>query len=213
MNTLYHADRWKSVAELRAFLDTTQNPVVLLEGTRQLSEADAVHLVALGRKLATELPTVTFRTGNATGSDTAFAEGVAAVDARRLQFVLPNARMGRSRIPPLSYAMGFESLPASATGRIAEATAQATPDNRRLVEHYQQTEKPTRSSQKAAYLLRDTLKVMGCAEAGLAPATFGIFYVNQLDPTGGGTGHTLRVCLQSSVPVITQLVWWRWLAA
>jgi hypothetical protein len=210
MNTLYQTNRLKSVAELKTILETAQNPVVLLEGTRQLSEAESAPLVALGRRLATELPAVTFRTGNATGSDTAFAQGVAAVDASRLQFVLPNARMGRGRLPSVSYAMGLESLPVIAAGRIAEATAKVTPENRRLVEHYQQTPTPTRNSQKAASLLRDTLKVMGCAEAGLAPATLGIFYVNQLDPTGGGTGHTMRVCLQCSVPVITQLVWWRW---
>ncbi|MFA5193830.1 MAG: hypothetical protein WC740_24230 [Verrucomicrobiia bacterium] len=213
MSNLYDARRWKSLGELRAFLETTSNPVVLLEGTRQLSASESGPLVTLGRKLATELPTVTFRTGNASGSDSAFAEGVAAVDARRLQFLLPNDRMGRGRIPSLSYTMGLESLPQNAAGRVAEATMQATPDNRRLVEHYQQAEKPTRSSQKATYLLRDTLKVMGCAETGLAPATVGIFYVNQMDPMSGGTGHTIRVCIQYSVPVVTQMGWWRWLSA
>lgn len=58
MSRLYDAKRWKTFAEFRAFLETTPNPVVLLEGTRQLTESEAAPLVALGRKLATELPNV-----------------------------------------------------------------------------------------------------------------------------------------------------------
>jgi hypothetical protein len=212
MKTIYEAERWRSVAELRSYLEAASQPVVLLEGTRQLPESERGSLVALGKMLAAELPAVIFRTGNAPGSDTAFAEGVAAVDARRLQFVLPNRRMGRDRIPSVSYAMGLESLPQSATGRVAEATVEATPAYRRLADHYQQTPKPTTTSRKAAYLLRDTLKVTGCSESGLAPATFGIFNVNSANPLGGGTGHTIRVCLQCSVPVVTQAVWREWLS-
>ena len=60
------------------------------------------------------------------------------------------------------------------------------------------------------YLLRDTLKVIGSAEAGLSPATAGVFYVNEADPLTGGTGHTIRVCLECRIPVVFQAVWREW---
>jgi hypothetical protein len=63
----------------------------------------------------------------------------------------------------------------------------------------------------AAYLLRDTIKVIGCEDLGLAPADFGIFYVRASDPMKGGTGHTIRVCRERGVPVLTQDQWMSWL--
>jgi hypothetical protein len=116
-------------------------------------------------------------------------------------------------VTPLAYTVSFDQLSAQAGNRMAEATSFATPANQRLVDHYQQTNRPTAGRARAAYLLRDTLKVLGCAEAGLTPATVGIFYVNEHDPLGGGTGHTIRVCLQHDVPVVTQKHWRAWLAS
>ena len=202
---------WKTLANLQTYLADRRDPVILLEGTRQLPEEDRPALVALGRLLATQMPTALFRTGNATGSDTAFAEGVALVDARRLQYVLPQSRMGRHRMTPLAYSVSLEQLSTFGGNRVAEATASATPANQRLIAHYRQTTQPTAARAKAAYLLRDTLKVLGSTEAGLAPATLGIFYLNEADPLGGGTGHTIRVCVQHDVPVIPQQHWRGWL--
>ena len=36
--------------------------------------------------------------------------------------------------------------------------------------------------------------------------------LHHVDPLGGGTGHTIRVCLQHAVPVITQEHWRGWLS-
>jgi len=47
---------------------------------------------------------------------------------------------------------------------------------------------------KARYFLRDTVKVIGSQDHGLAPADAGLFFVNSVDPMKGGTGHTMRVC-------------------
>ena len=63
---------------------------------------------------------------------------------------------------------------------------------------------------KMLYLLRDTLKVTGSNALKLAPAACGIFYVNASDPLSGGTGHTIRVCVQNRLPVIDQEVWQKW---
>jgi hypothetical protein len=63
---------------------------------------------------------------------------------------------------------------------------------------------------KATYLLRDTLKVTGSAALVLDPAALGIFFVNEADPTGGGTGHTIKVCGAQDIPAATQTEWRNW---
>ena len=65
-------------------------PVILIEGRRNLPEGMAARLQAVGSWLAEAYPRALFRSGNAEGSDTAFTEGVTAVDPARMQYVLPN---------------------------------------------------------------------------------------------------------------------------
>jgi len=61
-----------------------------------------------------------------------------------------------------------------------------------------------RHTLKAAYIIRDTLKVLGTAS--IAPASFGIFYDDLENPTAGGTGHTMNVCRMHTIPFIDQRV-------
>ncbi len=78
--------------------------VVLLEGRRGITEADAVKARDTARRLALRFPLLRFRSGNAKGSDEAFATGVADADASRLQLVLPYAsHRKKARIPEASY--------------------------------------------------------------------------------------------------------------
>jgi hypothetical protein len=63
----------------KEYLDTLtplSKEIILLEGTRKLMDADAPKLTALAQQLAAQYPNTIFRTGNATGSDEAFAKGV-----------------------------------------------------------------------------------------------------------------------------------------
>lgn len=62
---------------------------------------------------------------------------------------------------------------------------------------------------KAAYIIRDMLKVLGTGNLG--PATFGIFYDDQENPRSGGTGHTMNVCDMNNIPFIDQKTWFDWL--
>lgn len=213
MKRLYRPNAFASVAELACAIRHQDRPVVLVEGTRDLPEADRRRVVALGQMLALDLPRAIFRTGNATGSDTAFAEGVAAVDANRLQYVLPHAGMGRQRRRAESLAVALDAVPPAAEQVLANATASASPRSQRLVELYVREKGGSAPAAKGAYLMRDTLKVLGCAELHLAPATVGIFYVNEADPMAGGTGHTLRVCIEHGVPVVPQKIWRNWLTS
>jgi hypothetical protein len=62
---------------------------------------------------------------------------------------------------------------------------------------------------KAAYILRDTVKVMGTR--ALKPASCALFYDDLGKPRHGGTGHTMAVCERIGVPFLDQRVWMRWL--
>jgi len=63
---------------------------------------------------------------------------------------------------------------------------------------------------KATYLLRDSMKVLGHSEEFPKPVC-GIFFTDPSDPMAGGTGHTIRVCQQESVPVVFQTDWLEWM--
>jgi hypothetical protein len=54
-----------------------------------------------------------------------------------------------------------------------------------------------RHAESAKLLIRDVLKVYGSKSNGFLPATAAMFYVNFENPRGGGTGHTVRACVDS----------------
>ncbi len=63
--------------------------VVLLEGKREVPAEDQDRLRALGRMVTGGTKHITFRSGNAEGSDHFFSVGVAGVDPKRLQVITP----------------------------------------------------------------------------------------------------------------------------
>lgn len=208
---LYGAGELTSLEGLVAKVAAVPNPVILLEGTRDLPEHYHPHLVRIASILARTLPRATFRSGNADGSDAAFAAGVHAVDPARLEIVLPYEGHRRASRPTDARVVALEKIWTVAEGRLLSSTYDATPGYERLTDAYRATGRASVPGSKAAYLLRDTLKVTGVPEAGIAPATLGLFYVNPDDPLRGGTGHTLRVCARHGVPTVLQSVWMKWL--
>ena len=46
------------------------------------------------------------------------------------------------------------------------------------------------------------IKAIGTEE--IRPATFGIFYDDLDKPKEGGTGHTMNVCIQNNIPILTK---------
>ena len=163
--------------------------------------------------LCAEFPRAVFRSGNAEGADAVFAGAVAGCNPGRLELVLPNVGMGRARRPPGARCLSLDNLPESELEHVVNLTRKAGRDAGRLGEHYlkQRNGPSSAASSKAAYLLRDTLKVVGSEVLGLAPTTMGIFFVNENQPNGGGTGHTVRVCELNGVPVATQWEWIEWI--
>lgn len=82
-----------------------------------------------------------------------------------------------------------------------------SPKNKKLIEYRATFPKLER---RAAYLLRDTMKVMGFSDVFASP-TVALFYVDPEDPEAGGTGHTVRVCRHQGVPYVFQDVWMDWI--
>ena len=205
------SDTIEDVEDLGLLIDAADSPTVLLEGTRSLPNAEREELVRLAQLLARRYPAARFRTGNASGADEAFAEGVAVVDPTRLEYVLPTAGMRRKSRVPGAYAMSLRDVPE--IRGVAQWTNRATPRNERLVDRYLDDGGRSRLSAKAAYLLRDTVKVVGSTTLALPAATAGVFYANPSDPMKGGTGHTIRVCRDHGVPVVLADVWRGWLSA
>lgn len=108
--------------------------VVLLEGRRLISPEDYERATKLARHHATQFPRLRFRSGNAEGSDQAFFEGVAQVDANRLQVVAPYATHRKG----VRYTDELYDSPASMSkvqeDEVAYKTISATPKNRGLIE-------------------------------------------------------------------------------
>lgn len=180
--------------------------VILLEGKRLVQEADAPALVALGKLLAAALPEARFRSGNAPGADALFAEGVCAVDASRMELILPYSGHRKKYSEGLS-TLALDQLNLASEPQVVYHTAKHK-NSRNPVQRYVDG-KRDQSAMKAAYLLRDTVKVLGAA--GIPAASVGLFYVDLQDPESGGTGHTMRVCRDMGIPLWDQTSWFRWL--
>jgi hypothetical protein len=195
-------------ADFSTLLSEAGAPVVLLEGTRELPASQAPALTALAARLARRFPHARFRTGNAKGSDEAFAAGVASVDPSRIEFVLPYAGHRSSQRPAQSPTASLDDISSDRMQEVVDATLQVSPQYQRVAVNYRECKMPPRQRATAQLILRDTLKVTG---TGAMPAPVaGIFYVHSADPDRGGTGHTMRVCRAQGVPVISQCHWLAW---
>jgi hypothetical protein len=198
--------------EFAASIEKIPSPVILLEGTRDLPIADRPLLTRLAEKLALLFPGAIFRSGNAPGSDSAFLEGVPRVCASRMEHLVPYPGHRKGKALQSIKTIAFEEVPEPEKQAIIEKTVLASPDYRGLVNLYQNNRAWSRHTAKLSYLLRDTLKVIGSKSLRLAPATCGIFYVNESKPLSGGTGHTIRVCRNNRLPVIDQTIWRKWIS-
>lgn len=195
-----------TLAQLQTLIATAPKPVILLEGRRSISSADfrMARLTALG--LAKLFPQALFRSGNADGSDQAFADGVAEIDPARLQIIAPYEGHRRKFRKEGAHYDSPESLTSLQEEAIAKSTVQASPAISRLIER-RATGGPLAA--KARYLMRDTMKVVDCTK-DIPPPTAALFYIDLTKPEAGGTGHTIRVCQQHGVPCIFQDQWGSW---
>ncbi len=191
-------------SEFSVALEAQSRPVVLLEGTRSLGREAEPFVEQFAANLARQFPDVVFRSGNAPGSDQAFARGVASVDISRLEIVVPYTRHRLSERPPGVRALSLDDI--EDDSELGLLTLAASP----IYEKLFNSRAINASAAKVKYLLRDTLKITGDEKADFAPATAGLFWVNPLKPKTGGTAHTMRVCEKMGLPLWTQEKWEGW---
>lgn len=183
-----------------------QDSIVLLEGKRNVAEADKLRLVALGKLLAENTRFITFRSGNASGADEYFSAGVASVDPSRLQVITPYEGH-RKKQNLAGYTMNLDQNNMVAESELVYASKQNLA-TARLVDDFVAGKK-NKNTIKAAYILRDTAKVLGYGD--WRAATAGVFYDDLKKPESGGTGHTIALCRHYGIPVFNQQVWFEWL--
>ncbi|MEN9415743.1 MAG: hypothetical protein RLZ62_2047 [Bacteroidota bacterium] len=183
-----------------------ENSIVLLEGKRNVLPADTEKLIALGRLLATNTRQIIFRSGNAAGADQLFSDGVVSVNAERLQVVTPySGHRKKTNVAFQTYSL--EEMDLAAEPEVVYH-ARGNKKMEKLIDQYVAGDR-NQYAMKAAYILRDTVKVVGAS--GIRPASIGIFYDDLLEPMSGGTGHTMQVCENNGIPLLDQRTWFEWL--
>jgi hypothetical protein len=195
------------IQDFQKIVSVSPSAVILLEGRRGISEAEALAARDFGEFLARRFPALRFRSGNAEGADQAFSDGVAKVDARRLQIVAPYASHRKKNRNPAVVYSSPDDLSPEQVEEFIKKTAAASPKIGRLLNRWKDG---GALAVKATYLLRDSMKVLGHSEEFPKPIC-GIFFTDPSDPMAGGTGHTIRVCQQESVPVLFQTDWLKWM--
>jgi hypothetical protein len=195
-----------TLSEFTTIAEAYPEAVILLEGRRSIPDHDAALATLTARRLVERFPNLRFRSGNAEGTDQAFSEGIAQVAPWRLQIVGPYAGHRKSARYAHAVYDSPESLSSVQDEELAHKTAKASPKNKGLIG---KRDKKGALAAKAAYLIRDTMKVTGHSELFPKPVC-ALFYVDLNDPFAGGTGHTIRVCQQEGVPYAFQDSWQQW---
>lgn len=186
---------------------SVEKSIILLEGKRNVLENDKAKLTALGKFLALQFQNAIFRSGNATGADYYFSKGVSEIAPKRLQVITPyeNHRQKSN--------VAYDTISLDEIDLVKEEEiiyqSKSNKKTKSLIDKYVDGNKD-RFSIKAAYIIRDTVKVIG-TNSGVLPIHFAFFYDDLDKPKTGGTGHTMTVCEMNYIPYLTQDVWEKWI--
>jgi hypothetical protein len=183
-----------------------EGSVVLLEGKRNVLKIDQPKLKALGALLAQKTRFMKFRSGNSEGADDFFSEGVAAVNIERLEVIVPYT--GHRKKNNRAYdTFSLDDIHLAGESDIIYYSKN-NKKTEKLIDQFVAGEK-NKFTIKAAYIIRDTIKVLGSEK--IRPASFGVFYDDLKSPIQGGTGHTIDVCIKNKIPTVNQTTWFNWL--
>ena len=197
----------KSIMTFENFCKLHANGIILLEGKRNVKPEDQAKLIGIGKLLATHLPNATFRSGNADGSDYYFSQGVSQVNSKQLEVITPyQNHRNKYNLAGTTHALDVINLVNEPEIVYHSKNHKAT---KSLIDKYIAGNKD-KYAIKAAYILRDTIKVLG-TNAGIPPITVALFYEDLENPMQGGTGHTQRVCLENNITFINQTTFFEWL--
>lgn len=182
--------------------------IVLLEGKREVLESDAPKLVQIGALLVQQTTHITFRSGNAAGADELFCSQIAHSSPHRLQLITPYTNHRKKKAGySIENTLSLDSIDLASEPELVYGSKIGN-RNDKLIDSYTQGIR-NRNTLKAAYLIRDTVKVIGTST--LPKADVALFYDHLSNPKQGGTGHTMIVCEQQQTPYFTQDVWFQWL--
>lgn len=179
------------------------NDVILLEGTRDITAIESMLLTQSGRHLATLLPNSIFRSGNAPGSDQSFSFGVSEVEGSNIELVLPfnKHRSQQKNNTPNARIISLDELSADEINEVKSIGMRANPRHISLLSLYEPGSKNLLSI-KAAFLLRNVIKVTGVPSKGFRKAAAGLFQVNHQKQ--GGTAFSMNVSRYMGIECYTQ---------
>ena len=193
--------------ELEQFiaLYNRKDTIILLEGKRNVRDEDREKVIELSNLLASRMPLVNFRSGNATGSDDLFKEGVASVDPTRFHVIIPDSGHGKKRrVGITSYSL--DDMQITNEDRVIYESRKYK-KTEKLVDRYLSGVRD-KTTHYIAPIIRDAIKVIGHGE--IPPATVALFYDDLSHPEDGGTGFTMKTCRENDVPFFDQRIWFEW---
>jgi hypothetical protein len=152
------------------------------------------------------LPNAIFRSGNATGSDAAFMQGLINCNHQHLELVLPYSNHRKKAIAQNARIVALNELPNDEIEILKNISMAANAGTKSVMQYFDLTKKG-RAIQTAKYLLRDILKLTGSAKHHLVPANFAIFMIDETSTKKGGTGHTMLAADYLKIPYQTQRGW------
>lgn len=193
---------------LNEFVETfdVENTIVLLEGKRNVLDADKEKLIALGELLAAKTKNCVFRSGNAKGADAYFSEGVTRVNPAKLHVIAPYT--GHRKASGTSYeTISLDDISIASEDEVLYQS-KFNKGTSHLIDQFVAGDR-NQYAIKAAYIIRDTIKVIGTEK--VSPTTVAIFYDDLKNPRKGGTGHTMNICAHNKIPMMDQRIWFRWL--
>jgi hypothetical protein len=182
-----------------------ENSIVLLEGKRNVDPADIAKLIQIGELLILKTKHIKFRSGNAEGSDFYFSEGVIKINPKRLEVITPYSGHRKEKNN------AYKTFPLDEINLLHEPEvvyqSKTNKKTGKFIDEFVAGKK-NHLTMKAAYILRDTIKVTGTKM--IRPANFGLFYDDLENPRSGGTGHTMNICEINNVDYVDQRTWMKW---
>lgn len=182
------------------------NPIILLEGTRNINTNTTFVLQQFAAHLAKLVPNATFRSGNATGSDEAFITGLVNVQHPRIELVLPYKNHRQKNIPLNAKTLALDAITTTELEHLKNTSINANPATKSIVSFFD-FDKKGRIVENAKYLLRDILKLTGSQSQSFAPANLAFFMIDESTKKPGGTGHTMQVATHLGIQFQTQRGW------
>lgn len=200
-------ERFGTFEGVIVWLKQYDRPCIALEGSREVPEDVALLMEQVARRLVAAVPNLIVRSGNAEGSDLAWAKGVNAVNPERLELFVPQTKPPKRNIVAGNRVVTLTDV---AEDFMEYATALSC-DNYLSIDGRLKGKaawEKLRPWQKK-YLVRDVFKVTGVPLGGEAASitNLALLYINSSKKNGGGTGHTKRICESLGVPVIEREVW------